>query len=183
MGGKFVRNPHVQGDPMEKRVKEKEIKEKTTCLINETRVMTLAVSENDIPWSSPVYFVFHDNGFYFFSNENSRHIQYAKDPKVISASIFHDSEHMDKIFGFQMSGQVEEVSKKALYLRIVQKYVAKFSFLKQIFGPRIIENKGFFLEKFNSQLYCFYPEKIFLSDNSKALDKRSKIDLSKITIA
>ena len=44
---------------------EKEVKNKSIRLINETRVMTLAVSENDIPWSSPVYFVFHDNRFYF----------------------------------------------------------------------------------------------------------------------
>ncbi len=159
---------------------EKEIKEKTTRLIHETRVMTLAVSENDIPWSSPVYFVFHDNGFYFFSNENSRHVQWGKGLKIISASIFQDSDRMDQIFGFQMSGSVEIVSNKALYFRIVQKYVAKFSFLKQIFGSQIIENKSFFLEKFKSQFYCFHPEKVFLSDNSKAADRRSKIDLSKM---
>ena len=159
---------------------EKEIKDKVKHLINETRVMTLAVSDKDIPWSAPVYFVFHDNRFYFFSNENSRHIEYAKDQKIISASIFQDSDRMDQIFGFQMSGLLEKVSKKILYLTIVKKYVAKFSFLKQIFGPQIIENKDFFLEKFKSHLYCFHPDKIFLSDNSKTTDKRSKIDLSKI---
>ena len=159
---------------------EKEIKDKARCLINETRVMTLAVSDKDIPWSSPVYFVFHDNRFYFFSNENSRHIEYAKDRKIISASIFQDSDRMDQIFGFQMSGLLEKVSKKTLYLIIVKRYVTKFSFLKQIFGPQIIENKCFFLEKFKSHLYCFHPDKIFMSDNSSTTDKRSKIDLSKI---
>jgi len=159
---------------------EKEIKEKITRLIHETRVMTLAVSENDIPWSSPVYFVFHDNGFYFFSNENSRHIQWAKDQKIISASIFQDSDRMDQIIGFQMSGRVETISNKVLNVRIVQKYAAKFSFLKQIFGPQIIENKEFFLEKFKSHLYCFDPENVFLSDNSKMADRRSKIDLNKM---
>jgi len=82
------------------------------------------------------------------------------------------------IFGFQMSGKLEKISKKALYLTIVKKYVTKFSFLKQIFGPQIIENKGFFLEKFKSHLYCFHPDIVFLSDNSKTTDKRAKIDLS-----
>ena len=158
----------------------KEIKDKARRLINETRVMTLAVSAKNIPWSSPVYFVFHDNRFYFFSSEKSRHIEYAKDQKIISASIFQDSDLMDQIFGFQMSGILEKVSKKILYLTIVKKYVTKFSFLKQIFGPQIIENKDFFLEKFKSHLYCFHPDKIFLSDNSSTTDKRSKIDLSKI---
>jgi uncharacterized protein YhbP (UPF0306 family) len=164
---------------------EKEIKDKTNRLIYETRVMTLAVSDNDIPWSSPVYFVFHDNRFYFFSNENCRHIQYAKDQKSISASIFNDSDRMDQIFGFQMSGVLEKVSKKTLYLTIVKNYVTKFGFLKKIFGPGIIENKDFFLEKFKSHLYCFHPDNIFLSDNSqtkdKSTDKRLKINLSHMT--
>lgn len=164
---------------------EKEIKDKARRLINETRVMTLAVSDKNVPWSTPVYFVFHDNKFYFFSNEKSRHIEYAKDQKIISASIFQDSDRMDRIFGFQMSGILEKVSKKILYLTIVKEYVAKFSFLKQIFGPQIIENKDFFLEKFKSQLYCFHPDIVFLSDNSQTKDKttgkRPEMDLNKIT--
>ena len=159
---------------------EKEIKKKVLCLINDTRVMTLAVSDNDIPWSSPVYFVFHENDFFFFSNNTARHIKYAKDLKIISASIFQDSDRMDNIFGFQMSGRLEKVSKMDLYLRVVKKYVTKFSFLKQIFGPQLIENKRFFWEKFKSQLYGFHPDVIFLSDNSRATDKRSEIDLGKI---
>ncbi|WP_300457933.1 pyridoxamine 5'-phosphate oxidase family protein [Desulfobacula sp.] len=157
------------------------IQQKTRQLIQETRVMTLAVSDKDIPWSSPVYFVFHNNRFYFFSNETSRHIQCAKDQKVLSASIFQDSDRMDNIFGFQMSGVLENVSKTTVYLLIVKKYVAKFSFLKKIFGPQIVENKNFFLTKFKSRLYCFRPDKIFLSDNSKTTDKRSEIDLNQIT--
>ena len=159
---------------------KKEIKEKVQHLIKETRVMTFAVSNNNIPWSSPVYFVCHDNGFYFFSNENSRHIDYAKNQKVISASIFQDSDKIDQIFGFQMSGKLEKISQSPLYLLIVKKYIAKFNFLKQIFGSQILDNKHFFLEKFKSHLFCFYPDQIFLSDNSNRDDNRSAIDLSKI---
>jgi uncharacterized protein YhbP (UPF0306 family) len=165
---------------MEKEIKDKEIEDKARRLIKETRVMTLAVSENDIPWSSPVYFVFHDNGFYFFSNGKSRHIENAKDRKLTSASVFHDSDRIDKIFGFQMSGAVEKISSPTLYLLIVKRYVSKFNFIEKIFGPQIIQNRHFFLEKFKSQLYCFCPDKVFLSDNSKTTDKRTKIDLSKI---
>ena len=123
---------------------EKEIHDKAKHLINKTRVMTLAVSNNDIPWSSPVYFVFHDNTFFFFSNENSRHIQYAQDKNNISASIFQDSDNMKQIFGFQMSGKLERVLKPGLYLKIVKKYVTKFNFLKQVFGSQIIDNRHFF---------------------------------------
>ena len=158
--------------------------DKAKRLMDDTRVMTLAVSDNGIPWSSPVYFVCHDNRFYFFSNENSRHINYAKNQKTVSASIFQDSDRIDLIFGFQMSGVLEKVSKKTLHLTVVRKYVSKFSFLKQIFGSQIIENKQFFLEKFKSHLYCFCPGDVFLSDNSQAKDqttgKRRTIELNKI---
>ena len=162
---------------------KKEIITQTKHLINETRVMNLAVSNNDIPWSSPVYFVFHDYDFYFFSNENSKHIRYAQDQKIISASIFKDSDQMDLIFGFQMSGTLKKVSKATLYLAVVKKYVTKFSFLKQAFNSQPLENKNFFLEKFKSHLYCFHPDEIYLSDNSKTTGKRSDIDLKKILLA
>lgn len=154
--------------------------EKAKRLINETRVMTLSVCRNDIPWSSPVYFVFLDKGFYFFSNENSRHIKDAEDLRPVSVSIFQDSDRMELIFGFQMSGRIEAISKMDAHLQVVQKYVSKFSFLKQIFGPQILENKRFFLEKFKSRLYCFYPDIIYLSDNSSTSGKRSEIDLTAI---
>jgi len=159
---------------------EKKIKNQIRSLIRETRVMTLAVSNNNLPWSSPVYFVFHDNAFYFFSNETSKHISYAEGKKKIAASIFKDSDQMDLIFGFQMSGVLEKVSKKTLHLLVVKKYVTKFNFLTQVFRSRPIENRNFFFEKFKSHLYCFHPDKIYLSDNSKATGKRSKIDLSTI---
>lgn len=155
--------------------------EKAKRLINETRVMTLSVCRNDIPWSSPVYFVFLDNDFYFFSNENSRHIKDAERKRPVSASIFQDSDRMDLIFGFQMSGRIEAVSKMDVHLGVVQKYVSKFNFLKQLFGPQILENKRFFLEKFKSRLYCFRPDIIYLSDNSGTSGKRSGIDLAKIS--
>jgi len=159
---------------------DKEIKDKARRLIRDTRVMTLAVSDKGIPWSSPVYFVYHNSRFYFFSNENSRHIADAENKKAVSASIFHDSDRMDLIFGFQMSGVLEKISKKTRYFTVVKKYINKFSFLKQIFGPQIIENRSFFLEKFKSQLYCFCPDRVFLSDNSKTAGKRKKIDLSQL---
>ncbi len=103
-----------------------------------------------------------------------------KAKKKISAAIFQDSDNMEQIFGFQMSGKLEKVSKTDLYLKLVRKYVTKFNFLKQIFGSQIIDNRQFFLKKFKSHLYCFYPEEIFLSDNSSTGDKRSKINLRKI---
>lgn len=157
---------------------EPQQKEKARRLIHETRVMTLSVCRDDIPWSAPVYFVFHDLGFYFFSNENSKHIKDAEGMRPVSASIFQDSDQMEKIFGFQMAGRIEPASKPDVHLRVVRKYVSKFNFLKQLFGPQILENRRFFLEKFKSRLYCFHPDRVYLSDNSNTSGKRSEIDLA-----
>ena len=96
--------------------------------------------------------------------------------KRIAASIFHDSDRIDEIFGFQMSGILETVSSKSLYMATVKKYVAKFNFLEKIFGSQIIENRRFFMEKFKSQLYCFVPDTIVLSDNSQSSGKRKQLD-------
>lgn len=156
---------------------DKQIQEKAKTLIHETRVMTLAVSFHDLPWSSPVYFVFYDKGFYFFSNEASKHIQYADNKKPVSASIFQDSDQMDMIFGFQMHGVVEKVSGMGLHMKVVKRYASKFDFLQKIFGNELVENRTFFLDKFKSHLYCFYPEKIMLSDNARTTGKRTPIDL------
>lgn len=155
-----------------------EPQQKAKRLIHETRVMTLSVCRDDIPWSAPVYFVFHDPGFYFFSNENSRHVIDAEGMRPVSASIFQDSDRMEEIFGFQMAGRTKPVSKPDVHLRVVKKYVSKFNFLQQIFGPQILENRRFFLEKFKSRLYCFYPDRVYLSDTSSTSGKRSEIDLT-----
>ncbi len=159
---------------------EGEIKKKASQLLDRTRVMTLAVSKEGIPWSSPVYFVFHDKQFYFFSNENSRHIQYTLDKKQVSVSVFHDSDRIDEIFGFQMTGTLTPVKSPGKQFTIIKQYVEKFDFLKTELDYGSLENKDVFLEKFKSRLYCFLPDKIFLSDNSRTSDKRVRVSLKSL---
>ena len=146
-------------------------------MLQSARVMTLAVVHEEGPWSSPVYFVYYEKVFYFFSNEASRHIRCGLGNRV-SASIFHDSDRINDIFGFQMCGRMNIVSRKTLYPAIVRRYVAKFNFLEKIFGSQVIENRHFFEEKFKSQLYCFMPDRILLSDNSQSSERRKEIDLA-----
>lgn len=158
-----------------------EILSKAHHLVYTTKVMTLAVSEKDIPWSSPVYFVFLDSKFYFFSNENSRHIKITTNNAPVAASIFHDSDDIGQIFGFQMSGIIKPVPGNVEYFRIVSKYVTKFQFLKKAFGHQVLEKKNFFLNKFKSKLYFFQPEKIILSDNSNSSGKREEFELTALS--
>lgn len=150
-------------------------------LIRDIRVMTLAVSDRGMPWSSPVYFVFHDSLFCFFSNRESRHIRVARDGKTVAASIFHDADSLDRIFGFQMTGTLKQITDARTHLAIVKAYVAKFDFLRQAFGPRVLENPRFFLEKFKSSLFGFVPEKIYFSDNASPDGNRSEFDLNALS--
>ena len=46
-------------------------------LIGDQSTLTLATADASGPWSAPVYFVFIDGRFYFFSSPESRHIQQA----------------------------------------------------------------------------------------------------------
>ncbi len=139
--------------------------------------MTLGVNCHDFPWSAPVYFVYHQGIFYFFSNPMSRHILNASDNQKTSSSIFNDSDKMDQIYGIQMNGVLTSKIKMPLYIDIVRQYVLKFNFLEIAFGARVWTDKNFFMEKFKSRLYGFMPEKVYLSDNSRPRDKRLKIDL------
>ncbi len=157
-----------------------ELKNKIYHLLNKKRVMTVGVSMNNIPWTSPVYFIFFEKHFYFFSNKNAKHIRYAGNNNLVSCAIFHDSDDLDQIFGLQMSGRLKKVPQTLLHIKLVKKYVKKFNFLQKAFGPQIIDNTHFFLEKFNSELYGFYPDKIYLSDNSKKKDKQRQIDFDQV---
>lgn len=154
--------------------------EKSRHLLEKTRVMTLAVTENDLPWSSPVYFVYYDRQFYFFSDKNSRHIKWAEKNIHTSVSVFNDSDILDEIFGFQMTGKIRKVRSIAQYAIVVKAYVTKFYFLVKIFGPQIFKNQNFFLEQFKSHLYGFQPGAVYLSDNSKQPSKRVSIDLNNL---
>ncbi len=155
--------------------------EKAKHLIQATRVMVLGVDCPEGPWCAPVYFVYLDGLFYFFSNDQSRHVMAAEDRSPVSATVFQDGDRMDAIFGLQMSGSVRIVSGLNEYLRVVRRYVAKFNFLKQIFGSRILDDRDFFLERFKSRLYGFQPDQVYLSDASRTTGKRTAFDLQALS--
>jgi uncharacterized protein YhbP (UPF0306 family) len=76
-----------------------------TCLdlISHVRVMTLATAKESRPWSAPVYYLFKDKKFYFFSSPDSRHIRDGNN-QACSASIFRTHASVEKLEGLQMSG-------------------------------------------------------------------------------
>lgn len=155
--------------------------EKIEQIIHHTRVITFSVEAGGMCWSSPVYFVFHAGLFYFLSHPGSRHIAHADNGRVIGASIFHDSDQLDRIFGLQMSGTLTGPVTGSAFAFLVKKYVAKFRFLDTAFGPQVFDNRHFFREQFKSRLYGFLPVQIYFSDNSRTTGKRREIDPEKLT--
>jgi len=153
------------------------IVDKARHLTDTIRVMTLAIVADGAPWSAPVYFVHRNAGFYFFSNEKSRHIRFARDKATVAAAIFNDADQGDEIFGFQMSGTLARAGTLETP-GVTNAYLSKFHFLKKAFGSQVLENPRFFLEKFKSRLYCFSPDIIYISDNSRPSGKRLAFDLA-----
>lgn len=141
---------------------------KIEILLHETRVITISSAVDKIPWSAPVYFVHRDNAFYFYSNPKSNHVKPHQDGSACSAVIFQDGNQLDHIYGLQMQGRIELIEDLGINFKIYAAYLAKFDFLVKEFGRKIFVNPMFFLERFNSKLYAFSPEKIWFSDHASS---------------
>ncbi|MCB9481459.1 MAG: hypothetical protein H6680_06535 [Desulfobacteraceae bacterium] len=137
-------------------------------LVTAQKTMNICVIENNLPWCAPVYFVF-DEKFYFFSSPESIHILYGLDKKV-SCTVFCDGFETKKIRGLQMRGEIlkpgfKEASKAFL------KYIKKFSSLVKNSG----KDFSGFKDKFKSEFFCFEPEYIVYTDNSKGFGNKTII--------
>ncbi|MDY0361334.1 MAG: hypothetical protein RBR08_07765 [Desulforegulaceae bacterium] len=137
-------------------------------LVTVQNTMNICVIENNLPWCAPVYFVF-DEKFYFFSSPESIHILYGLDKKV-SCSVFCDGIETKKIRGLQMRGKIVKPDLKEA-LKAFIKYTKKFSPLLKDFGKDFFS----FKEKFKSEFFCFEPEYIVYTDNSKGFGNKTII--------
>ncbi len=75
-------------------------------LVDSVRTMTLATAGETGPWSAPVYYLYRDKQFYFFSSPSSRHIQEGEG-RACAASIFRVHDRVDRLEGLQMSGSIQ----------------------------------------------------------------------------
>jgi hypothetical protein len=140
-------------------------------LIDTSKVMSIAVGSNGTAWSAPVYYLFDDKGFYFFSNPESRHIKLSKNG-LASASIFRDDADIKKLAGIQMSGIILKAPLNARSALVAKKYCTYF----KITG-NAMDILSFFTSKFHASLYCFEAEMVYYMDNSKGFGSREKVEL------
>jgi len=149
------------------------IRQNAIDLASKMRVLTLATAFEQETWTAPVYYVFSNKSFYFFSNPDSRHIKDTqKSANLIAASVFSDDTNFKNIKGLQMQGEIYKVeNKKDAFLR-AKEYIKKFRI-----GYKKEDILEFFYAKYKSRLYKFIPEIVYYMDNSQKLGTREKLEL------
>jgi uncharacterized protein YhbP (UPF0306 family) len=144
-------------------------------LIEEQHIMTLATAGERGPWAAPVYYVFLEPSFYFFSDPASRHIEDCLQSPLASAAVFAPVFSWQDIRGLQMSGAVEAVMPGLAALKAVGSYLVKFPFAKGFFNPSEPIDLNAFSNRFRVRLYRFKPALVYYLDNSIAFGFRQRV--------
>lgn len=130
--------------------------------------MTIGTSDNLQAWTAPVYYIYIDNYFYFFSKKSSRHIRESQKNANASASIHANPQEWQDIKGIQMEGAISETdSKGGQDLAAFKQYVTRFPFVKELANiPFPSWSLDYFSDQLKVRWYKFVPEKIVYLDNS-----------------
>ncbi|MGM0418397.1 MAG: hypothetical protein ACQEQS_06720 [Thermodesulfobacteriota bacterium] len=137
------------------------------------KVITISVIQNNLPWIAPVYYVY-DKKFYFFSSPDSIHILYGVG-KEAACSVFSDASETGGIKGVQMRGKIEK-SGRSESVSAFLKYIKKFS----SYIPENNLTVSGFEKAFKSKMYSFIPEYIVYTDNSDGFGSKTVIDPDKL---
>ncbi|MDA8306368.1 MAG: pyridoxamine 5'-phosphate oxidase family protein [Deltaproteobacteria bacterium] len=150
-------------------------------LIEEQHIMTLATSGEQGPWAAPVYYIFLESAFYFFSSPSSRHIEESIQSRRASAAISAQAFSWEDIRGLQMSGAVKTVLPGPAALRAIRSYLKKFPFTKNFFNPSELIDLNAFSNRFRVRLYRFEPDLVYYLDNSIRFGFRQRVHFKKET--
>ncbi len=146
-------------------------------LIRDQSIMTLATSRNAEAWAAPVYYVYHNSGFYFFSDPESRHVREALESGQVSVAIHAASFEWQEIRGMQMSGRVERISAGMEALKAVGAYIGKFPFTRDFFTPGAALDIAAFESRFRVRIYRFTPSLAYYLDNKIRFGFREEVAL------
>jgi hypothetical protein len=140
--------------------------------------LTLATGLNEEAWAAPVYYVYHESGFYFFSDPQSRHILQALDSGGAAASIHAPSFDWREINGLQMAGSVRIVTGKVEAMKVLAAYLGKFPFTKDFFTPGLSLDLAALESRFRVRLYSFVPSLTYYLDNKIRFGFREEVNLN-----
>ncbi len=126
-------------------------------------------------WAAPVYALYREARFYFFSSPESRHIREAG--ALCAASVFRETGDWDTIEGAQMEGSIQECT-DGDGAAILEAYYRKFPTAVALAGGALALDE--FQARFRARLYEFRPLRIFYLNNRAGLagGKRSRSRIS-----
>ena len=151
-------------------------REEALALIQVESTLTLATAGESGPWSTPVYYVCFDSGFYFFSSPQSRHIRQAMDSGEAAASLYHQADSWQAIRGIQMKGTVDRIHSMGLSVKAIALYLKRFPFTREFFPVDSKPDLDAFFSRFKARLYAFTPAAVYYIDNRLGLGTRQQID-------
>jgi uncharacterized protein YhbP (UPF0306 family) len=146
-------------------------KEQFQELVDAVWTMTLATSGEKGPWSAPVYYLYREKNFYFFSSPSSRHIQEGEG-RLCAASIFRDHDRVDRLEGLQMSGTIQLQKTGFRAASVAKAYALRFGIT--VSGT---DFPAFFQNVFHACLYAFSVDQVFYMDNRKGFGNRETLFL------
>ncbi|MCP4119646.1 MAG: hypothetical protein GY737_30450 [Desulfobacteraceae bacterium] len=139
----------------------------------DARVMTLATGDSRGCWSAPVYYLYKNQGFYFFSSSDSRHIRDAIGREGgCAASVFHDSDEVKELRGLQMQGRIEPVAMNVEALAAAGAYVKKYKIRINAQNALAALTK-----QYRASFYRFVPEEIYYMDNRFGFGSRKRVEI------
>ena len=144
-------------------------------LIQAQKTLVLATADPE-PWCAPVYYVYRQPSFFFFSSENSRHITGALASNRCAASVFRDGDDWREIEGLQMDGKLERIPLGSKAVSVFGDYLNKFPAVRASFLDVTLDLPRF-TQHFRTKLYAFVPEHVFYLNNQAGLDKRREVQL------
>ena len=147
--------------------KNPDIKQAAMAIIESQHVMTIASADNGSPWAAPVYYIFYDGSFYFFSKPDSRHITDTMNKGKAAASIHADSSGWADIRGIQMSGVISAAGINRTSGNAFKNYIKRFNFISEIKNvASSAKDIGSLESAFKVKFYKLTPLSLYYLDNS-----------------
>ena len=158
-------------------VSQDDLKKMALDLIDRISTLTLATAGGGGVWSAPVYYVYQNSLFFFFSKPDSRHITEALATGSAAASIHAYADSWQRIQGIQMSGAVKKAGLDLNSIKAVRAYLKKFPFTKEFFKDDDGMNIEDFYNRFKVHLYYFEPGLVYYQDNQIRFGFREAVEL------
>ena len=156
-------------------VEKHPLQEIARAFILEHHVMTLATSGDGLAWAAPLYYLYRDLSFYFFSQPTARHIREALETEQAAAAIHAASSGWQDIRGLQMSGSVAAVLSGEEAVRVFNVYCQRFPFVREFFTVEEALDVKSFLKRFQVRIYRFSPRLVYYLDNGIRFGFRERV--------